>query len=306
MLRLDAARTAQHLPYRELVSAIARAADELAHGTLHAPERLVTRIADNATLLCMPAVAADISITKIVTVHGDNAAQELPSIHGEVIVFETANGRRLMLLDGPTVTARRTAAATLLAIDKLARRRPASALIIGTGAQATAHVDALVEYLNVRSLWIAGEDCTRARDFCSRVRNRHAGIDPIPVAAGELDPTGCGTDVVIAVTTARSPVVPANLPDSTLAIGVGAFRPDMAELPPELLRQRRIMVDYLPGARHEAGDLLQANVDWQQVIDFAQGSPDAGERDSPAWVFKSVGHASWDLAAARVALRSRR
>lgn len=306
MLQLDAARTAQHLPYRELVPAIARAADELAQGTLHAPERLATRIDDDATLLCMPAVAPDISITKIVTVHAGNGAQGLPTIHGEVVVFETATGRRLMLLDGPTVTSRRTAAATLLAIDTLARRSPASALIIGTGAQAAAHVDALVEYLNVRSLWIAGEDRARARDFCTRVRNRHAGIDPIPVAAAELDPTGCGTDVVIAVTTARSPVVPVNLPDSTLAIGVGAFRPDMAELPAALLRRRRIMVDYLPGARHEAGDLLQANVDWQQVSELAQRSRGADERDGTAWVFKSVGHASWDLAAARVAIRSRR
>jgi 1-piperideine-2-carboxylate/1-pyrroline-2-carboxylate reductase [NAD(P)H] len=306
MLRLDAARTAQHLPYRELVPAIARAAGELAQGTLHAPERLATCVADNATLLCMPAVAADISITKLVTVHGDNAARGLPTIHGEVVVFETASGRRIMLLDGPTVTARRTAATTLLAIDTLARRRPASALIIGTGAQATAHVDALVEYLNVRSLWIAGEDRARARDFSSRVRYRHAGVNPIPLAAAELDPAGCGTDVVIAVTTARSPVVPENLPDSTLAIGVGAFRPDMAELPPELLRRRRIMVDYLPAARREAGDLLQADVDWHQVSELAEGARRASEHDGPGWVFKSVGHASWDLAAARVALRSHR
>jgi 1-piperideine-2-carboxylate/1-pyrroline-2-carboxylate reductase [NAD(P)H] len=305
MIRLDAVRTAQHLPYRELVPAIARAARELADGLLQAPERLVTRIDDHSSLLCMPAVAADIGITKIVTVHAHNAAQGLPAIQGEVIVFDAASGRRLMLLDGPTVTSRRTAAVSLLAIETLATRAPASALIIGAGVQAAAHVDALVEYFGVRSFWIAGKDSAEARELCNRVRNRHAGVDPIPVVAATLEPAGFGTDVVIALTTSQTPVVPARLPESTLAIGVGAFRPDMAELPPELLRRRRIMVDYLPGARHEAGDLLQADVDWNQVSELAQAlRGDIGQRGA-AWVFKSVGHASWDLAAARVALAAR-
>lgn len=302
MIELDAAETARRLPHSELVPAIARAAHELATGALNAPERLAVGVGSHATLLCMPAVASDIGIAKIVTVHPQNAAHALPVIQGEVIVFDTSTGRRLMLLDGPTVTARRTAAVTLLAIDTLATQRPRSALLIGTGVQAAAHVEALIEYFDVRSFWIAGRTLQSATIFCETVRAKHPGINVVPVVASALEPA-IGADVVIALTTSRIPVIPPQLPDTTLAIGVGAFRPDMAELPTELVRRRLVVVDNLPGAELEAGDLLRAGVNWAEVRDLAhQLNRGATDLRVPA-IFKSVGHASWDLAAARVAMQ---
>jgi 1-piperideine-2-carboxylate/1-pyrroline-2-carboxylate reductase [NAD(P)H] len=303
MTQLDATQTAQRLPYSKLVPAIARAARELAEGLLDAPERLAVGIEPTASLLCMPAVARDIGIVKVVTVHPQNRERALPAIQGEVIVFETDTGRRLMLLDGPTVTARRTAAVTLLAIDTLAPHRPRSALIIGTGVQAEAHVDALSDYFGMRSFWIAGRGLREATAFCDALTASHPDVQAMPIAAASLAPTGLDTDLAIALTTSTTPVIPPQLPDSTLAIGVGAFRPHMAELPAELLNKRRIVVDYLKGAKHEAGDLLQAKVDWTQVDELQQYLGTSGPR-APA-AFKSVGHASWDLAAARVALQSR-
>jgi 1-piperideine-2-carboxylate/1-pyrroline-2-carboxylate reductase [NAD(P)H] len=304
MTPLSSEESAALLPYPELVAMIARTAQELASGTLNAPERLAVPMGSANTLLCMPAVAPDLTAIKIVTVHAGNAAHSLPAIQGEVIVLDTSTGRRLMLLDGPTVTARRTAAVTLLAIKTLSPREPRSALIIGTGAQAATHADALINYFGMRSLWIAGEELSWAESFCDRLRSAHAGINAVPIKASTLAPTGLDTDVVIALTTAKTPVIPPQLPDSTLAIGVGAFRPDMAELPPALLSKRRIVVDYLKGARHEAGDLLQAGVDWNTVTELSTHlGGDASTRSHTATVFKSVGHASWDLAAARVALQ---
>ncbi len=307
MTPLNSEETTALLPYPELVAAITRAAQELASGTLNAPERLAVPMGTADTLLCMPAVAPDLTAIKIVTVHAANAAHSLPAIQGEVIVMDTMTGRRLMLLDGPTVTARRTAAVTLLAIQTLSPRKPRSALIIGTGAQAATHADALINYFGMRSLWIAGEELSWAQAFCDKLSSVHAGITAMPIKASTLAPTGLDTDVVIALTTAKVPVIPPHLPDSTLAIGVGAFRPDMAELPGALLGKRRIVVDYLKGARHEAGDLLQAGVDWSTVTELSTHfGEDASTRGHAATVFKSVGHASWDLAAARVALRRSR
>lgn len=252
----------------------------------------------------MPAVGPDLGITKIVTVHQQNTAHGLPAIQGEVIVFDVVTGRRLMLLDGPTVTARRTAAVTLLAIDKLAHSPPATALLIGTGVQTTAHVEALFQYFGIRSFWIAGRELQSAVLFCDKVRSAHPGIRAVPAATSTLESSGVEADLVVALTTSRAPVIPANLPDTTLAIGVGAFRPDMAELPPELLHRRRIVVDYLKGAKFEAGDLLQANVRWSDVTELSQQLNRSGDLSPKPFVFKSVGHASWDLAAARVALRN--
>jgi 1-piperideine-2-carboxylate/1-pyrroline-2-carboxylate reductase [NAD(P)H] len=305
MLQLDHVETARRLPYAALVPAIARAARELATGELNVPERLVipfgANIGSKNALLCMPAVGPDLGVTKIVTVHQHNSIHSLPAIQGEVIVFDVNTGKRLLLLDGPTVTARRTAAVTLLAIDQLARTPPQSALLIGTGAQSAAHLTALFEYLGVRSIWVAGRHIKSATGFCDRAMATHPQIRAVPLDASTLESVSASVDVVIALTTSRVPVIPADLPDETLAIGVGAFRPEMAELPAELLRQRRIIVDHLAGARTEAGDLLQANVNWSEVTELSQLNIEKNS-SSQSFVFKSVGHGAWDLAAARVAL----
>lgn len=304
MTRLDAAETARRLPYSGLVPAIAQAARELAAGVLNAPERLILELGPQSWLLCMPATGPDIGITKIVTVHPQNASRGLPAIQGEVIVFDAKTGRRLLLLDGPTVTARRTAAVSLLAIDKLARQPPQTALLIGTGVQAWAHVEALMEYFGVRAFWIASRDPRTAAAFCEKVHARHPEARAVPVATVALEPFALNVDLVVALTTSRVPVIPAQLPDATLAIGVGAFRPDMAELPPQLLKRRRIVVDYLKSAKHEAGDLLQAQVNWTEVSELAEHVDRSSVDSFMPYAFKSVGHASWDLAAARVAIRT--
>ncbi|HJW53911.1 MAG TPA: delta(1)-pyrroline-2-carboxylate reductase family protein [Burkholderiaceae bacterium] len=301
---LDALQTTRSLPYARLVPAVAQAARELADQRIRAPERQVVPIDAASVLLSMPAIGHDIGVTKLITVHANNARHGLPAIQGEVIVFDTATGRRLALLDGPTVTARRTAAVTLLGIDVLALAKPASALIIGTGTQANAHVEALVDYFGTALFWIAGRDRDRTQAFCDALQRRHPQITATPVIAAALQSAPPETDVVIALTTSTTPVIPASIAPHTLAIGVGAFKPDMAELPPELLLERRIVVDDLPGARHEAGDLIQAGIDWRQVTALSTVLADGFSQAGSPVVFKTVGQAAWDLAAARTTLAS--
>ncbi|WP_151637730.1 delta(1)-pyrroline-2-carboxylate reductase family protein [Noviherbaspirillum aerium] len=297
----DATRTAQALPYAQLVPAVARAARELAAGLIRAPERQVVPIDGDSVLLSMPAIGSDLGVTKLITVHARNGAHGLPAIQGEVIVFDTATGLRRALLHGPTVTARRTAAVTLLGIETLAPRKPASAVIIGSGIQAEAHIEALSDYFGIRDFRVAGRNQERTSEFCKRLSGRLPGISALPIDMAAVLPAAEQAGLVIALTTSRSPVIPADLPPDVLAVGVGAFKPDMAEFPPELLHRRRIVVDDIDGARHEAGDLLQAGIDWNRVTPIAGNleRKDATEGSVP--VFKTVGQAAWDLAAARVA-----
>jgi 1-piperideine-2-carboxylate/1-pyrroline-2-carboxylate reductase [NAD(P)H] len=294
---LDAQATSLALPYDRLVPAIAEAAAQLARGDIHAPERLVIPTG-NGVLLCMPAIGPRLGVTKLITVHNDNPSLGLPAIQGEVIVFDVASGQRLMMLDGPTVTARRTAAVTMLGIERLLPQRPRSVLLIGTGAQATAHAEALVEFLRVGEIFVASRQREHAADFCAGLRHKYPGTNFQPA---EIADAARKTDVVIALTTSRTPVIPEDLPDTTLAVGVGAFKPEMSELPPGVLHRRRIVVDHLVGARHEAGDLLQAKIDWSGVRDLGSLLADPVQVHSPA-VLKTVGHAAWDLAAAQVAI----
>ncbi len=299
---LNADQTARVLPYDRLVPAIALAAQQLEQGEIRAPERMVVGMEGGGVLLCMPAIATDVSVTKLITVHGDNARRGLPAIQGEVIVFDTESGRRLALLDGPTVTARRTAAVTLHGIQLLAPATPSSALLIGTGVQAAAHADALASFFGIKQFRIASRNAEPAKAFCSALAERHPGVSADAVAIADLASASQDVDLVIALTTSTAPVIPAQLPVRAMAIGVGAFKPEMAELPAELLHARRIVVDHLAGAKHEAGDLLRAQIDWSRVQDLTAAATGDASADASAPVLKTVGHAAWDLAAARVAI----
>lgn len=88
-----------------------------------------------------------------------------------------------------------------------------------------------------------------------------------------------------------------------IVVGVGAFKPEMAEIGKTTLDGSVLYADDPAGARHEAGDLLRAGVEWSRVHALAELVREEPDR-SRAFVFKSVGTAAWDLGAARVALAS--
>jgi ornithine cyclodeaminase len=113
--------------------------------------------------------------------------------------------------------------------------------------------------------------------------------------------------LVVTATTSTSPVIGTGVRDDAFVAAVGAYRPEMCELPAALLQRASVYVDDLAGARHEAGDLIQARMDWGRVTALEEVV--AGAAAPPAHgpvVFKSVGQALWDLAAARLALEALR
>ncbi|MCQ9422203.1 delta(1)-pyrroline-2-carboxylate reductase family protein [Pseudomonas sp. LJDD11] len=286
----DRERTAQLLAFPALVQAIAQAAQQLEAGQILSPERLVVPMG-SGVMLSMPATAADIGIHKLVNVHPNNAQQQLPSIHGTVSVCDAATGRIRCLLDGPEVTGRRTAAVSLLAIRTLLPDPPTDILLYGTGVQARYHVQALNAVYPDARIRVKGRDARQVLAFCSEGAN----LEPCPADVPDQ------VQVVITLTTSLEPIYNQVARAGRLVIGVGAFKPEMAEIGKLTLDGSAIYVDEPAGAHVEAGDLLRAGVDWSAVISLAAAlrSPQAVTR--PA-VFKSVGTGAWDLAAGRVAL----
>lgn len=292
----DAAATAALLPFDRLVAAIARAAAEYDQGAIASPERMVVPLDAGGVLLSMPATAGDLCIHKLVTVVPDNRGRRLPVIHGVVTVCDATTGRPLCLLDGPEVTGRRTAAVSLLAIERLLPAAPDGVLLIGTGAQARHHLAALHALHPRCRVWVRGRDTAAAEAFCAT----HAGLHGLlAVCAGPAVPAG--VQVVVTLTTATSPVYDEPARADRLVIGVGAFRPEMAEIGPATLAGSELYADDPAGARHEAGDLIRAGIDWHRVRSLASAVLAKSPPGRPV-VFKSVGTAAWDLAAARVAM----
>jgi len=311
---LTAEQTAALLPYGALSDEIGAVLRANAAGTLHVPERTVVDL-PRGTLLSMPASDADLAIVKVVTVHPGNAGSELPTISGEVIVASAADGRRLGILHGGTVTGRRTAALSLLAARELRRdERWAAAegplLVIGAGTQGRTHAEALAELPGVEEIVVASRTIDRARELAEHLNRQGHSATAIPPSGADFDRAVGAAAVVVTATTSERPVLKGGLRPDAIVCAVGAYRHDMAELGAEVVATAGdVYVDSLAGAKDEAGDLIAAALqgDWSwdlavPLIDLLlDEAPQPVAAKAGHAVFKSVGHALYDLAAARVA-----
>lgn len=286
----SALETARLLPYPELAGAIA---EVLYDPSVQAPERLVMPLPGGATLLLMPAADPQVTVTKLVTVH----PSQNPSVRAEVWVMRTPTGERVALLEGSVVTARRTAAVSLLAAQRLAPNPNGPLLIVGAGVQAWSHLEAFQAGLGVREVYVHSRTPQRSSALADHARTLGISAQVVENPLEILD----RVSLIVTATTSSTPVLPEAVPDDAFIAAVGAYRPEMAELPPSLVRRARVFVDTLEGARAEAGDLIQAGVDWDQVRSLAQALESSPPAQGPV-LFKSVGHALWDLAASRLAL----
>jgi 1-piperideine-2-carboxylate/1-pyrroline-2-carboxylate reductase [NAD(P)H] len=294
---LDNPQTAACLPYRALA---AQVGEVLADASVQVPQRLVQALPGGGSLFVMPALDGRIAIAKLITFTPGNAGTQRPAIQGDVVVFDVATGERLLILDGPTVTARRTAAVSLLAAQCLAPNKEGPLLIVGAGAQGRSHLEAFAQGLPIRRVLVASRGQASAQALVAYAQE-------LGLEASVADANEALADCPLAITcTPADGVVLEALPRQDAFIAaVGAFTPRMVELGPQLCRHfasnGRIVVD-TPDARHEAGDLLQAGLDVESFPDLrevvlANPTPPRG----PV-LFKSCGWAGWDLAAARTAL----
>ena len=300
MTTLSAADTASLLPYAPLVAELRDAALELAAGKIACPQRQVNVMGSGA-LVSMLAVGADLAVHKLVTVVPDNRTRGLPTIQGQVNVVRATTGELLLALDGATVTGRRTAALSMLGVATLAAAAPRNVLLYGTGTQALHHLQALAELYPAAHVHVVGRTRAAAEAFCRANAGMQAVLSP---AAAEGIPRDA--DLVITCTTSAEPVYRADTPRHRLIVAVGTYTPGAAEIDAATVRSCTLYVDDMANARHEAGDLLRAGVDWTQVRPIAAAlgtSGNAGsDRKSEGILFKTVGSAAWDLAAARVAV----
>jgi 1-piperideine-2-carboxylate/1-pyrroline-2-carboxylate reductase [NAD(P)H] len=290
---LNAAETRARLPFPKLVDALQVAVLELAAGKIRCPERQAVPMAGGAILLSMPVVADDLAAHKLITVAPQNKARGLPTILGQLAVLDGQSGVTQLILDGATVTGRRTAAMSMLGLRALGPRKINRVLVIGTGTQARGHVDALAALYPGIEVGIRG----RTKDSEDHFQRQQAQLPLLWVRPSLDDPW----DVVITCTSSSNPVYAEAARLDRLLIAVGAFRPEAAELSPEIIRASEVFVDDPGGAPHEAGDLIQAKVDWKLVRALDEILPQAAPPTRPR-VFKTVGCAAWDLAAARVAI----
>lgn len=295
---LDAQRTAERLPWTALLRELLAV---LHDPVACVPPRLVQPLPGGGSLFVMPAFDAEVAITKLITFTPANTGTKTPTIQGDVVVFDVKSGARRLVLDGPTVTARRTAAVSLLAAQWLAPNTEGPLLIVGAGAQGHAHLEAFATTLSLREVLVHSRSEASAHVLASRARE--FGLQASVISDPDSALAQC--PLVVTCTPAAGVVLRASPRDDAFIAAVGAFTPRMIELAPALTqhvaRTGRIVVD-TRDADHEAGDLLQAGIAVTHIPSLKDLAATHEQRRGPV-LFKSCGWAGWDLAAARCALR---
>src|SRR5690348_8897407 len=260
------------------------------------------------TLLLMPAWQAGRHIgVKMVTVFPDNAQAAMPSVMGAYLLLDGKTGKPLALMDGPALTARRTAAASALAASYLARPDCERLLMVGTGALAPHLVEAHASVRPIVNVLIWGRDSEKAARLAHRLDRRNLKV----AATTDLANAVRGAHIVCCATLSEAPLIEGHwLPLGVHLDLVGGFKPEMREVDDDCIRRARVFVDTRAGALSEAGDIVQpmrAGVLAEDDIagdlfDLARGSRAGRRYHDQITLFKSVGTAIEDLAAAQLAL----
>jgi alanine dehydrogenase len=294
------------LPWADLADALE---DAFIDGGTEVPLRHVHALGEDGgegTLLLMPAWSAAALGVKLVTVMPGAAAHGAGTVQASYLLLDRATGEPRALLDGDALTLRRTAATSALAAQHLARPDAARLLIVGSGRlapwMARAHVALNPELVHV-GVW--GRNADAAEDVVETLRDE--GIDA--EVAEDLRAAVQSAEVICCATTSREPLVRGAWlqPGAHLDL-VGGFRCDMREADDAAVARARIVVDTYAGALAEAGDLVQpleaGVIAREQVLaelaEVLRGEKRGRLAPGDITLFKSVGSALEDLAAARL------
>lgn len=261
----------------------------------------------DATLLLMPAWRAGGYIgVKVATVFPDNGAKSMPSVMGAYLLLSGTTGEPLALLDGTELTARRTAAASALASRYLSRPDCERLLMVGTGKLAPHLIAAHASQRPICNVLIWGRSAEKARTLAAQLDRPKFRV----AATEDLEEAARGAHVISCATLSDAPLIHGDwLQPGQHVDLVGAFKPSLRETDDKAVSRAAVFVDTRDGALTEGGDLVQAiaagafspDAVRGDLADLARGAVPGRNVYNQITLFKSVGTAIEDLAAAKLA-----
>lgn len=298
----------QLLPMEQCIDAVKHAFITLAHGEAINPLRPVMWLPERVGALgMMPGYLGDVNAMgiKVVSVFPGNEGTEYDSHQGAVMLYETEHGRLLALIDASEITAIRTAAASAVATDLLAKREVATLAILGSGVQARSHVSAMMAVRSFSQILVWSRTRSHAERFAEQETKRH-GVE-IEVA-DSVEAAAQAADVICTVTAAEEPI----LAGRWLAAGVhinavGSSVPFTRELDTEAVVRASLFVDRVESTVNEAGDFLfpkkEGAIDddhiQAEIGDLLIDKHPGRRSEDEITLFKSLGLAVEDVAAAQ-------
>jgi alanine dehydrogenase len=314
VLALSRADLKQLVSMTEAIELMKIAFRELSKGLATSPLRTVIDVepGTSATLLMPAYVPAENALgVKLVSVFQGNPSKQLPTIHALVCLVDDATGQPLAIMDGGYVTALRTGAVSGAATDLLARPDSSVLVVIGAGVQGVTQAAAVCAVRPIGRI-IAVDPSTDAL-----ARYEESVKRDWPDLASRLELTTSAAkavrmaDVICTATTSRRPV----FDDSDVKLGahinaVGAFTPEMQELPADTVVRATVVLDSTEAALAEAGDLIIPMNEGRispdhfrgELGQLVEGSVIGRTNPDEITLFKSVGNAVQDVVVARRAV----
>ncbi len=280
------------LPMDECIEAMDGVLRSLTRGELHQPLRFLTRPPNAESLMgFMPAYRSaqgSVWSLKEIVIAPGNPARGLDAHQGAVLLHDGETGELRALLNASPITEIRTAAVSAVATRALARSDARVVAILGAGVQARSHADAMRAVLD---------------DVEIRTWSRGDG--------GTAENVLRGADVVCTCTSAREPILRREwLAAGTHVNAVGSSLPTTRELDTETMTASRLFVDRRESTLNEAGDLLLAGLGEEHIQaelgEVLTGAHPGRADGAELTVFKSLGLAVEDLAAAELIVRKAR
>ena len=301
------ADTERHLPFPALLTALEQMFAEGCEVPLRHNHPIPGATAnENGILLLMPAWQTGKRLgVKTVSIFPGNAQQGLPGLHSVYTLYNARTGQPLAILDGDTITSRRTAAASALAAQWLSRANASKLLIVGAGrvARLLPHAYRCVRHIEHIEVW--SRNAASAHGLVDQLRAQGLPAEHAP----DLEAAVRRADIVSCATLSTAPLIQGEwLQPGTHLDLIGSFTPAMRESDGDCLRKATVFSD-TPEALMKAGDLLSAIDEgaWSKdqlaatLEQLCRGQHAGRHSDTEITLFKSVGSALEDLAAASLA-----
>ncbi len=286
----------------ECIRAMERMFIGLAQGKARIQKRSIIQIPrTNGSLAIMPAIGKSAASAKVMTIYPQNAGTRFETHQGVVLLFDSKKGRLLAVLDSTSVTAIRTAAVSAVATKLLSKRDSSRLAILGSGAQASAHLRAIPLVRNIDRIKVWSRNFEHAKSLVRRTQK-----DSV-VAVKTVEEAVSDTDIICTVTSSTKPILKGRwIKQGAHINAVGAYTRNSRELDSEAVKKSVSFVDSRESANFEAGDFLipksQGIIRGSHIRgelgDLLTGKVRGRTNDRQITLFKSLGLATEDLAAA--------
>ncbi|MCD8900660.1 ornithine cyclodeaminase family protein [Staphylococcus gallinarum] len=314
MLYINAEEQEKLLNMEEVVDAVAQSLRAYSEGKTDTPLRYVLPFNEDNRYLVMPALSDELKIVglKTVTVAPNNSKQGKNTIVGSVILSDYENGETLAVLEGSYLTKIRTGAISGVATQYLARNDASTLCVIGTGDQAQGLIEAVLAVRDIKRIQCFNRTYDKAVKFAEMVQQQHKELE---VEVYErVEHAIAGADVIVTATNAQTPVFDQMLEPGVHVNAVGSFKPDMQELPSQLIANAdKVVVEAESAALEETGDLLTPISEGEFTANDLHGELghivakrlEGRVSDDEITVFKSVGVAIVDIVVANYFYRKK-